>query len=66
MKPVIWSPGGQVIGQASTERGALRLARNIPKLTCERFTVCEGKTLDRADMADFTPVWRVGVQLITR
>jgi hypothetical protein len=61
--PVIWSPGGQVIGQASTARGALRCARNIPKLPCEKFTACEGKTLDRTDMPDFTPVWRVGVVL---
>jgi hypothetical protein len=65
MKPVIYAPGGQVIGQASTERGALRLARNISKLACERFTACEGETLDRGDMPDFTPVWRVGLQLIT-
>lgn len=63
---VIWSPGGQVIGQAETERGALRCARNSPRLKCERLTACEGKTLDRDDMPDFTPVWRVGVVLVTR
>jgi hypothetical protein len=66
MKPVIWSPGGQVIGQASTGQGALRCARNISKLACERFTAGEGKTLDRTDMPDFTPVWLVGLQLVTR
>jgi hypothetical protein len=66
MKPVIYAPGGQVIGHASTARGALRLASGISKLSRERFTACEGKTLDRDDMPDWTPVWRVGVQLITR
>jgi hypothetical protein len=60
---VIWSPGGQVIGQAETERGALRCARNIPRLKCERLTANVGEVIDRHDMPDFTRVWRVGVVL---
>jgi hypothetical protein len=62
---VIWSPGGQVIGQAETERGALRHARNIPRLRCERLTAGVQEVIDRDDMPDFTKCWFVGVQLKT-
>lgn len=63
MIPVIYSPSGHVIGQAATRRGAIRCARNIPKLACERWTANEGEVIDRDDMPDFAKVWRVGVVL---
>jgi hypothetical protein len=61
--PVIYSPSGEVIGQAATRRGAIRCARNIRKLPCEQWTANTGEVIDRPDMADFTRVWRVGVVL---
>jgi hypothetical protein len=64
--PVICSPGGQIIGKARTVRGAIRCARNIPKLPCERWTASRGTTLGRLDLPDGTPVWRAGPQLVTR
>jgi hypothetical protein len=63
---VIWSPGGQVIGQAGTARGAMRRAANISILPCERLTANVGEVIDRDDMPDFTRVWRVGVVLARR
>lgn len=62
---MIYAPGGHIIGKARTVRGAIRCARNIPKLPCERWTASRGTTLDRPDLPDGTPVWRVGPQLIT-
>lgn len=62
--PVIYAGGGQVIGYASTERGALRLARHVAKLPCERWGASKGETIDRDDMPDFTKVWRVSVHLV--
>jgi len=64
--PVIYAPGGDVIGKASTERGAIQCAGGIVKASFERWTASLRETLDRGDMADFTLAWFVGPQLRTR
>jgi hypothetical protein len=56
--PVIYAPGGQEIGRAATEAGAKRHARNIPKLSCERWTASLRERLDGSQ------AWFVGLQLI--
>jgi hypothetical protein len=62
---VIWSPGGQVIGQATTARGAMRHAARIPLLKCERLTAGVQEVIDRNDMPDFTKCWFVGITMRT-
>ena len=59
---VIYSPSGEVIGNADTERGALRCASRAPLgyPGRERYTANVGAVIDRDDMADFTQVWLVG------
>lgn len=61
--PVIYAPNGQVIGHATTERGAIGHASGIPKLDRERWTARLAETCDRDDMPDATPAWFVGPQL---
>jgi hypothetical protein len=59
---VIYSPSGEFIGNADTERGALRCAARVPLgyPGRERYTANVGAVIDRDDMADFTLVWLVG------
>lgn len=64
MHPVIYAPGGDVIGHASTERGAIgHAAGRISKLPCERWTASLRETCDRSDMPDGSLAWFVGPQL---
>lgn len=58
MYPVIYAPGHAIIGNASTERGAIAHAANIMKLPCERWTASLRERLDGS------LAWFVGPQLI--
>jgi hypothetical protein len=57
--PVIYAPGGEIIGSASTERGAIRCASGIQKLPRERWTASLRERLEGGQ------AWFVGPQLIT-
>ena len=54
---VIYSRSGEFIGNADTERSALRCAARVPLgyPGRERYTANVGAVIDRDDMADFTP-----------
>jgi hypothetical protein len=60
--PVIWAPSGEIIGSATTERGALNVAARVPVLHCEQRTA----SLRRRCPPDDTWAWFTGPQLIQR
>lgn len=59
--PVVYQPNGDVIGAASTRRGAIRCAHNIPKLDCEEWsaTLAERMIDEGTDPVDFDLAWFV-------